>query len=164
MKTCIVDMDLDYLEEVMTIEQACFRDPWPRSAFINELQHPWSRFRIAGLREGAGGLNVLQGFIICWQLPGDLHLLNLAVEPRFRRKGIGSLMLLGALDDFAAAGGGLVNLEVRQSNLAAREMYRAHGFSEVGCRPGYYQHQKENAIVMTRKLSKLGSRRNKARA
>ena len=164
MKTRVVDMDMDCLDEVLSIEQACFRDPWPRSAFVNELQHPWSRFRVAGLPADADSLRVLQGFIICWQLPGDLHLLNLAVEPRYRRMGIGSLMLLGALDEFAAAGGGLVNLEVRQSNLAARKMYTAHGFAQVGCRQGYYRRQKEDAIVMTRKIAKAGSRRNRAGA
>lgn len=164
MKTRIVDMNIDLIDQVLAIEQACFNDPWPRTAFINELQHPWSRFRVAGRPEGRQGLAELQGFIICWQLPGDLHLLNLAVEPGCRRRGIAGLMLESALSEFASAGGGLVNLEVRRSNLAARALYRAHGFAEVGCRPGYYRRQKEDAIVMTLKVGRARARQKKKEA
>ncbi len=67
------------------------------------------------------------------------------------------MLLRSGLDDFAKNGGGLVSLEVRKSNLAAKKMYQAQGFRVVGCRPGYYRKEKEDAIVMAKKIS--GSRK-----
>ena len=97
-----------------------------------------------------GGLRKLEGFTICWMLPGDLHVLNLAVAPDCRRMGLAGLMLNSVLDGFTRKGGGLVNLEVRESNLAAQQLYLSFGFKVVGRRPNYYRREREDAIVMTR--------------
>jgi len=156
----VVDMQERYLDEVLKIEHASFEDPWPVSAFMNELRHPWSWFKVAGEQGDLFRLERVMGFIICWMLPGDLHLLNLAVVPECRRKGIGSRMLNDSLNAFSLSGGGLVSLEVRPSNLAARQMYKAHGFGEIGRRPGYYRRQDEDAIVMARKVDKRSGTRH----
>jgi [ribosomal protein S18]-alanine N-acetyltransferase len=152
MKMRVVPMKEKYLDRILVIEKASFGDPWPPTAFLSELQHPWSWFRVAGKPDGASGVEEPHGFIICWMLPSDMHLLNLAVLPEQRRNGIGGLLLQGALDAFAEAGGGLVSLEVRPSNHAAQQMYHSFGFKVVGRRPGYYRRDHEDAIVMARRI------------
>lgn len=138
--------DLPAVEE---IERACFIDPWPTSAFLAELKHSWSWFQVVQADE-AEQKEQLRGYIICWMIPGDMHLLNLAVHPDWRRRGIGSALLNLAMNDFAGRGGGTVYLEVRRSNLAAQRVYRRLGFTEVGRRPGYYRRRREDALVMAR--------------
>jgi ribosomal-protein-alanine N-acetyltransferase len=76
----------------------------------------------------------------------EREILNLAVAPVFRRMGIGSALLseeLRTAADFF--------LEVRESNLAAQELYRRFGFTEVGRRADYYRFPIESAIVMKMK-------------
>ncbi|MBW1872255.1 MAG: ribosomal protein S18-alanine N-acetyltransferase [Deltaproteobacteria bacterium] len=154
MTDLIISMEEKYIDRVLCIERTCFRDPWPASAFLSELRHPWSHFRLVGSQGKQGGIEQVKGFVIFWMLPGDLHLLNLAVVPDHRRHGIGTMLIRSGLDDFAKNGGGLVSLEVRASNLAAKKMYLTQGFKVVGCRPGYYRKEKEDAIVMTKKIAR----------
>jgi ribosomal-protein-alanine N-acetyltransferase len=77
-------------------------------------------------------------------MPDEHELLNLAVAPEHRRKGIARTLL-----DYAKRQGpGLWFLEVRESNTAARTFYKSHGFIDFGKRKGYYQEPYEDAIVM----------------
>lgn len=150
MKRVIVRMHRRYLDQILAIERACFTDPWPPEAFLAELEHGWSRFWLAGPPAPDGGLRVVEGYIICWMLHGDLHLLDLAVVPDSRREGIAKLLLARALREFARFGGGHVNLEVRPSNKAARSLYETFGFSVVGRRKAYYRNDNEDALLMGR--------------
>ncbi len=136
-----------WLEEVLRIERTSFPDPWTDQAFRAEFANQWSYFRLA-LEEGA-----LRGYIVCWIIPLELHVLNLAVDPGARRSGVASFLLAEALDHFSSLGGGLATLEVRRSNLAAKELYLAHGFEVVGLRPGYYQRLREDALIMSRLIA-----------
>ncbi len=89
-------------------------------------------------------LDHVAGFV-AWRAtaPGEVELLNLAVASRFRRMGVASALI-------AALPAANIFLEVRESNSAARELYRNTGFSEVGIRFGYYSHPAESAVVMRR--------------
>lgn len=73
--------------------------------------------------------------------PGETEILNMAVDPAYRRRGIGRLLL-----DFSLQGE--MFLEVRASNIQAQHLYQNSGFREVGRRPGYYTNPEEDAIVM----------------
>jgi ribosomal-protein-alanine N-acetyltransferase len=75
---------------------------------------------------------------------GETELLNLAVAPEFRRQGMARKLV----ESLLAESPGVVYLEVRESNLAARKFYNRLGFQEVSLRPGYYQAPPEAAIVM----------------
>jgi ribosomal-protein-alanine N-acetyltransferase len=83
-----------------------------------------------------------EGFLV-WRYttPDEVEILNLAVAPACRRQGVAKA-LLGALPKAD------IFLEVRESNQAARGLYRAAGFCEAGLRPGYYKNPSEGAIVM----------------
>ena len=89
--------------------------------------------------------NRVAGFLASRTLTGEEHeILNLAVDPEFRRRGIGRRLcqtFLGGLR-------GSVFLEVRESNQAARNLYLSLGFQELGRRSGYYDGPPETAIVM----------------
>jgi len=74
----------------------------------------------------------------------EAEILNLAVGPAARRQGIATRLV----EETAAAAGGSLWLEVRQSNVAARNLYEKLGFREVGLRPNYYQNPPEDGIVM----------------
>ena len=77
-----------------------------------------------------------------------MHLLNLAVRPDQRRRGISRALLSHALERSRNLGVTVAWLEVRPSNTAARNLYKSFGFKEVGRRPGYYDDTKEDAILL----------------
>ncbi|MFN0170568.1 MAG: GNAT family N-acetyltransferase [Bryobacteraceae bacterium] len=86
------------------------------------------------------------GFAVFRRLgPGEAEILNLAVDPDCRRRGVASDLLRGTLPDFP----GRVFLEVRRSNPAAQRLYELFGFQITGVRPQYYSEPIETAVVMT---------------
>ncbi len=137
------------MDDILCVEKACFKDPWAASSFLAEMEHPWSFFRVLG-PAGAQGreLTKIIGFHIAWFLDGEMHILNLAVEPASRGQGMSRVLLTDGLEAFASRGGGTVHLEVRRSNLAAQGLYHGFGFKAVAIREGYYRREKEDAIVM----------------
>ena len=91
----------------------------------------------------------IAGFLVVRQTaPDEREILNLAVDPRFRRRGIARELLRNALNESAS----VWFLEVRESNQAAIFLYKSLGFRVVGTRPGYYSNPVESGVVM-----KLGS-------
>ena len=85
---------------------------------------------------------MVAGFLVSRQVAtGEREILNIAVSPAFRRTGIATKLI-------RRLGFGTVFLEVRQSNAAARALYRNLGFEDVGCRHQYYENPTENAVVM----------------
>jgi ribosomal-protein-alanine N-acetyltransferase len=85
------------------------------------------------------------GFLVSRALvEGEIELLNLAVAPEFRRRGVARKLV----ESLLAESPGVVYLEVRESNQSARKFYNHMGFQEVGSRSGYYQAPPEAAIVM----------------
>jgi ribosomal-protein-alanine N-acetyltransferase len=82
---------------------------------------------------------VVMGFACCRLIEREAELLNLAVDPGWRRKGIGLRLMQHTLAEVKGRGGERIFLEVRASNMAARRLYEQLGFAPVGRRPGYYQ-------------------------
>lgn len=148
----VFDIQSRYLDQVSALEQTCFEDPWPASAFAAELEHDWSVFLVAGGHDPVRP-DDLAGYIVSWMVAGELHLLRTAVAPGVRRQGVGSRLLEHSLRRFARAGGGLVILEVRVSNNAAREFYQARRFVPIGLRERYYPNNHEDAIIMGREVA-----------
>lgn len=122
------------LAAVAEIQQAC-----PEAAHWNAADYLAHEFLVAVAGDR------ITGFAVARRVATDeTELLNLAVDPAFRRHGIGR-RLLAAL---ASGNKGALWLEVRESNAAARKLYKAFGFKEIGLRAGYYQDSGESAIVM----------------
>jgi ribosomal-protein-alanine N-acetyltransferase len=87
----------------------------------------------------------IAGFLVSRTVAeSERELLNMAVAPEFRRRGVGRDLLRSLLTEAP----GPIFLEVRESNRAARNIYKSMGFQEVAHRPGYYEEPHETAIVM----------------
>ncbi|MCX7943644.1 MAG: ribosomal protein S18-alanine N-acetyltransferase [Deltaproteobacteria bacterium] len=130
------------IDDIVLIENESFKHPWKKETFESELNNPYSRFFIAKKE------NSPAGFIIYWDIPYEIHLINIAVRPQFRRMNIGS-MLLGEMIKYAKdKKKHLITLEVRISNIGAINFYKKFGFKEAGIREKYYVDNDEDAIVM----------------
>jgi len=131
------------LDQIMGIEQTCFTAPWPAVAMAEEIDgRSWSRVIVVEIQD------LIVGFMVYWVVDPELHLLNLATLPEFRRQGVGRAMVERLLGDAARHGREEVWLEVRQSNAGARRLYGQLGFEDYGIRRRYYQDNDEDAVVM----------------
>jgi ribosomal-protein-alanine N-acetyltransferase len=93
----------------------------------------------------AASANRVVGFIVYRETSDrESEILNLAVHPQFRQRGVGRRLIMHALKERP----GDFFLEVRNSNVAAQAFYRALGFQQTGKRPEYYEKPPESAIVM----------------
>lgn len=136
------------LDQVLAIEQASFAQPWSRALFEQELRKSaLSTSFIACTRE-RGSRSVL-GYLVFWIVAQEMHILNLAVAPVGRRKGIAKLLILSGLRYALARGARMAFLEVRASNTPARNLYHGLGFVISALRKSYYDSPPEDAMVMT---------------
>ena len=143
------------LPRVMEIERAAFAHPWSDELLARELSHDWSTVRLATEarpRPGGGDEEAVLGFVIFWLVHDELHVLNVAVAPEERRRGLARALMRQAEERARDHGARIATLEVRRSNAAAIELYRSMGYREVGVRPNYYADEGEDAIVMERDL------------
>jgi len=140
----IEQMRLDDLPEVLEIEKASFRTPWPPHAYRTELETnrlaTYLVARIEGRVVAFGGM---------WIMVDEAHITTFAVDPGWRRQGIGERLLIAMLDIAIARGAREATLEVRLSNMAARRLYEKYGLRPVGVRPRYYSDDQEDALIMT---------------
>jgi ribosomal-protein-alanine N-acetyltransferase len=142
------------LDEVLALERTSFTEPWTKKMFLGELRgNAFATNLVARAGEGGCGEGIaagaLLGYIMFWVVFEELHLMNLAVSPDVRRRGIGTKLVNHALSVGADRGVRTALLEVRASNQAALIMYEGLGFIRRGVRKGYYDHPREDAVIMT---------------
>ncbi len=133
------------LDQMLAIERVSYPRPWSRQMFSEELDNRLCHIFVC--REGEDEPRVVLGYVCFWLFLGEMHLLNIAVDPRVRREGVGRRLLAHALDYAASRGAKVGFLEVRRSNRAAQHLYEKYGFKEMGVRPRYYE-DGEDAVVM----------------
>lgn len=140
-------MRLRDVSQVLRIERASFPTPWSRRAFLSELlTNENAHYIVARI-----GKRVV-GYVGMWLVAGEAHVTNLAVHPKYRRRGIGR-KLMDHLARMAREKGAIyMTLEVRRSNLTAQSLYRQLGFVVEGVRPGYYLDNGEDALLMGKDL------------
>ena len=133
--------DLNAIED---IEHRSYDTPWSRSMFAGELAKP------ASLCLGAFEGEQLAGYLIVSRYVDAWHVMNIAVSPDFRRRGIATALLerLFELTDDRSRRG--YTLEVRISNERAIRLYERFGFKRRGLRRGYYTDNREDALIMWR--------------
>jgi len=138
------------LDRIVEIERASFADPWTHDALATALGLAHIRFLVA---EEAGGTGSrLVGYVVALVMGDEGEIADIAVDPSARRSGVGGLLLARAEEEMARGGVGALYLEVRESNVGALGLYRAHGFDAVGRRRGYYRHPVEDALVLKREI------------
>ena len=143
MSVKIVPMSADHIDEIAALERACFSRPWSRDMLKEELDNACSAFLVAedeGKVVGYAGLQVVldEGYIA-----------NVAVDPDYRRQGIATKLVQVYIDFARANKLAFLTLEVRPSNTAAIILYGRLGFRSVGRRRNYYEHPKEDCLIMT---------------
>jgi len=137
-------MTLADLPAVHAIERASFSVPWADDAYRNELLTN----RLASYVVACAGDETV-GFGGLWVMVDEAHITTFAVDPRWRRRGVGEWMLLALLDRAVERHAREATLEVRLSNMPARRLYEKYGFRPVGIRPRYYSDNGEDALIMT---------------
>ena len=130
------------LPRVMAVERRAFPTPWSLAMFVLELSKP-SGVCLAALAEQR-----LAGYLICARYDRVWHLMNVAVDPALRRRGIASGLLDAMLE--RAGPEQSYTLEVRTSNAPAIALYERFGFRSAGTRPRYYRDTGEDAMIMWR--------------
>jgi ribosomal-protein-alanine N-acetyltransferase len=131
------------------LERSCFSDPWSEQSFREAVESPWS---FALLAEAG---DTLLGYLVGRDVAGSGEVLNLATDPVRRREGIARALLVAGLAELGQRGASEVFLEVRMSNVAAQQLYKAAGFRPVGMRAGYYRKPSEDALVLRLGLGSL---------
>jgi len=132
------------LNEIEAIEQRAYRTPWSRSMFASELAKGTSI--CLGAFEG----DRLVGYIVNSRYVDAWHVMNVAVDPEYQRRGIATRLLERLFELTADDDGRGYTLEVRVSNGPAIRLYEKHGFERQGIRRGYYTDNREDALIMWR--------------
>ncbi|MEP6780768.1 MAG: ribosomal protein S18-alanine N-acetyltransferase [Gemmatimonadaceae bacterium] len=131
------------VEDLAAIERESFSDPWPASAFVDVLAMPSSSTIVA---TDVNDVAVAYCMLLTAADQGEIA--NLAVATTSRRQGLAAALLKEAIMIAISRQVVSLFLEVRKSNTAARALYLAHGFAEIGLRRGYYQRPAEDALVL----------------
>lgn len=134
----------DDFEAVAVLQRLTFTNPWGVEAIRWELEHT----DVARLYILATADREIVGYCACWVVFDELHINSLAIAEPWRRRGLAQRLLRAVFDDTAGSGATSATLEVRQSNVAACALYASLGFEVEGRRRDYYQHPREDALVL----------------
>jgi ribosomal-protein-alanine N-acetyltransferase len=138
-------LEPDDLDTVEDIEQASYATPWSRSMFAAELRKPSSLALAACLETGElVGYAFISRYVDAW------HVMNVAVAPELRRRGIATALLERFFEVTSSDPRRGYTLEVRVSNTEAIRLYERLGFEARGIRRGYYTDNREDALIMWR--------------
>ena len=130
------------LPQVVAIERRAFTTPWSLAMFVLELSKP------SGICLAAVVETELAGYIVCSRYDTVWHVMNVAVDPDRRRRGIATALIQALLDRIGDDA--QVTLEVRRSNAGALTLYERFGFRSAGVRRRYYADNGEDAVIMWR--------------
>ena len=141
---CLVErLEASDAAAVWSLEAKCFPAPWT----LEQIERGLTQrvLHVFGVRADDG--RVL-GYLSFYAVAGQAEVVNLAVEPRLRRRGMGRAILDAVLQSWRDMGIHEAFLEVRESNVAARGLYAACGFRPTGVRRDYYPDSREDAVMM----------------
>lgn len=139
------------LEALAALEGRCFEWPWGRLSFEGELSASSADNRVVWTETSAGVKRIV-GYIFFRFIAGEVQIFRIAVDPMWRRRGIGTRLVAECLDAAQAEGLSTAVLEARPSNTEAIELYRKFGFHAAGTRRGYYADRHEDALILKRTL------------
>lgn len=135
-----------HISQLAEIEQLCFSDPWSPNAFEYELTNPLSVWLVALDDE------LVVGYVGSQTVLDESDIMNVATRPEYRRNGISTHLITALISVLKEKKVRSLSLEVRKSNEPAILLYTKLGFLQVGLRPNYYRHPKEDAIIMRKEL------------
>ena len=139
----IVRMTAGHVPQVAALEAVCFRDPWSERSVASELDNPLSLWLVALDGERVAG------YIGSQSVMGESDMMNVAVHPDYRRRGIAEALILALVEAVKAElDSHCLTLEVRASNDPAIALYRKLDFEQIGLRRNYYRNPKEDALIL----------------
>lgn len=146
MKVIIRLASLDDIDFIAEIEKLSFPTPWSKELIREEILFPLSLNFVAQVNE------CVVGYVLSWLIPPEVHILNLAVEPQYRNKGVGKKILNTLFSEAMKKKATKFTLEVRNGNADAISFYQRFGFVTKGIRKGYYQDTGEDALIMWKEI------------
>jgi [ribosomal protein S18]-alanine N-acetyltransferase len=158
--------------QVAQIERESFPSTWPATAYRRELANHLARYLVLVDRShppvaaseprrrslfdmfkrgisSSETSDFIVGYVGVWLLVDQAHIVAIAVREEYRRRGLGELLLVEAIDLALESRQESVTLEVRRSNGSAQTLYEKYRFLKVGTRKRYYSDNHEDAIIMT---------------
>ena len=141
-------MKAEHVPQVAQLEKLCFADPWSEKSVASELDNKWALWLVA--LEG----DAVVGYIGSQTAVDETDVMNVAVHPDHRRKGIAEALIERLVSELKARGSHALMLEVRASNVPAISLYEKLGFLQVGLRKNYYRSPKEDALILRKEWSK----------
>lgn len=137
-------LSLEHLDDIMEIEEGCYgQHHWSRDSFVGELNNNCANYFVAVNKN-----NKCVGYMGLWKIFDEAHVTNLAIHPKFQKKGIAHLLIISSLDLCYMEKIKYMTLEVRCTNERAKNLYEGFGFKSLGVRKKYYQDNGEDAIIM----------------
>lgn len=138
----ILPMTYDYVSQVAQLEKLCFSSPWSENSVASELNNPLAFWLVAV--EG----DRLAGYVGSQSVMGESDMMNVAVHPDFRRRGIARQLIEALIAALKERDCHSLTLEVRASNAPAIALYEAMDFQQAGRRRNYYRDPKEDALIL----------------
>ena len=138
----IIRMNENHVSAVAALEKCCFSDPWSEKSVAGELSNDLSLWLVAVEGEDVAG------YVGSQTVLGETDMMNVAVSPDCRRRGIAERLITALVENLREQGSHCLTLEVRASNAPAIGLYEKLGFSQVGRRPNYYRNPREDALIL----------------
>lgn len=145
-------MEIEDLDDVVSIENASFSKPWSRNMFLRELELKMSRNLVAKITKKSK--THIAGYITYWIVADEIHLQKIATGNDYRRSGISSRLMKEMIRKSADNECNWCTLEVGALNESAINLYKKFGFNVQGVRPLYYAERDEDALIMGADLKK----------
>ena len=139
-------MTAAHVPQIAELEKICFNDPWSEKSIASELDNRLSLWLVA--MDG----DRVAGYVGSQSVLGETDMMNIAVHPDFRRRGIAEELVVKLVEELKVRGNHSLMLEVRASNEPARKLYDKMGFQQVGLRKNYYRNPKEDACILRKEF------------
>ena len=139
----IVRMNESHVAAVAELEKICFGvDAWSERSVASELENELSLWLVAVEDDR------LAGYVGSQTVMDETDMMNVAVHPDFRRKGVAEALVAGLAEELKGRGSRSLALEVRASNTPAIGLYEKLGFCQIGRRKNYYRNPREDALIL----------------
>lgn len=135
-------MEFCHVSHVAELEKICFSDPWSEKSVASELENDLACWLVAVEEDRVAG------YVGSQTVMDETDIMNIAVHPDFRRKGIAEELVNALVHRLRNRGSRCLTLEVRASNEPACKLYEKLGFSQIGRRPNYYRNPREDALIL----------------
>lgn len=138
----IVTMTGCHVPQVAALEKECFIDPWSQRSVASELDNPLALW-LVWEEDGQ-----VLGYVGSQTVLDETDMMNVAVSAQARHRGIAQALVEELVLRLKQRGSRCLTLEVRASNAPAIALYEKLGFRQVGRRPNYYSHPKEDGLIL----------------